>query len=191
MDRTLQSALAGLFILIVIILGTTAIPPTSGSSVNGVSTTPTVIPNLPTVTTRLPATTGLPRTTPISTVTSVPETVHARIDNVDASDLALGRISYAYVTLTNTGTISITKLRIEITAGRDFGFPIGYQSRFMIHELYDVIGPGDTRTLKDAFNLPLYEGIIPLEGLYTVHMKLYANDYYYIGEWQGEVYLKG
>ena len=113
------------------------------------------------------------------------------IDTVDTSKLVLGRISYAYVTVTNTGTVPITKTRIEITAGRDFGFPIGFQSRSSVQELYDHIGPGETHILANSFNLPRYEGIVSLEGLYQVTVKVYANDAYYIGEWKGEVFLRG
>jgi hypothetical protein len=189
MDRDLQSALTGLILLFVIIGGTLILPspPTSGqsgatpASAMG-ATTPGVLP-VPT--------TLLPSVSPAPAVTTAPESVQARIDAVDASQLALGRISYAYVTLTNTGTAPITRTRIEVTAGRDFGFPLGYQSRFMIHELYDRIEPGENRTLADQFDLPLYEGIIPLEGSYEVTVKVFVNDFSYAGEWQGEVYLRG
>jgi hypothetical protein len=191
MDPTTRSVLAGLFVLLLIIFGGIAFtqtPPVSDNR-NG---TPPVSPLTTTTTTTLPAPVGsVPTPSFPPSPATTPDTVHARIDKVDPSQLALGKISYAYVTITNTGTVPITKIRIEITAGRDFGFPLGYQSRFMIHELYDHIEPNDTRILKDEFNLPLYEGIIPLEGLYEISMRVYANDYYDIGEWQGEVYLKG
>jgi hypothetical protein len=186
-NRTLHTALTGLILLILTVGGTLMLPsPTASGQSRGVpvsltgASTPSVLP--------VPTTLSPSVTVP---VTIAPETVQARIDSVDAAQLALGRSSYAYVTLTNTGIVPITKIRIEITAGRDFGFPLGYQSRFMIHELFDAIEPGETHTLADQFDLPLSEGIIPLEGRYTVTMHLYANDWYLIGQWQGEVYLKG
>ena len=178
MDNATKSALTGLFLLFALI-GIMMFLPSPGSP-------PSVTPPLPTTAPPVspPVTETAPSTSPL-----IP--VYARIDIVDTSKLALGRVSYAYVTITNTGTVPITKTRIEITAGRDFGFPIGYQSRSSIQELYDRIGPGETHILTNSFNLPRYEGIISLEGLYQVTVRVYTNDWYYIGEWRGEVYLRG
>ncbi|MDD1677905.1 MAG: hypothetical protein LUO93_01815 [Methanomicrobiales archaeon] len=191
MDPTIRSALAGFIFLILIIIGTMLIPSPSGSLPDGASPTPTVITLVASRTTTIPGPTpsGSPQaTTPVPATTAV---VQAHLDSVDASQLELGRTSYAYITLSNTGTVPITKIRTEISAGKDFGFPLGYQSRDFIHELYDRIEPGETRTLRDEFDLPLSEGIISLEGLYQVTIRIYANDWYYVGAWQGEVYLKG
>jgi hypothetical protein len=191
MDHTLQTALAGFLLLILIIGLSVLILPPSGSHSGGIPPSQTVLPTVLSVTmTVLPTYTGLPSPTPALTVTTVPEIVQVRIDNVNTSDLALGRTSYAYITLTNTGTVPVTIERIEILIQRDFGFPLGNQSRSFVHELYDRIGPGETRTLRDEFDLPLYEGTISLEGLYEVSMTVYVNDSFYIGEWQGEVYLE-
>ncbi len=185
MNHTTQTILAGLGLLIFLILIPLAIPPPPGASPDGLP--PTTSLPIPPTTLPIPIGSGTSATTPVPS----PAPVRGQIEEVDTHDLALGRPSFAYVTLTNTGTLPITKVRIDITAGRDFGFPVGYQAKRMVHELYEVIEPGDTRTLADQFDLPLYEGIIPLEGLYEVTMRIYANDDYLIGTWQGEVYLRG
>jgi hypothetical protein len=188
MDEAIKKGLAGL-LLLCLIVGSAIIlsPPVSSqkgspSSPSMTTTTPVVRPTSP----------GSPHTVlPSSSITETPAPVLGRIDSVDTSNLGLGRTTYAYITLTNTGTVPITKVRTEITAGRDFGFPIGYQSRFFVQELYDRIEPGDTATLRQSFDLPLYEGIIPLEGTYEVTVKVFANDWYNLGEWSGQVYLSG
>ncbi len=182
MDRTLTSAIIGLILLVSIVIATSLLPAPLISApfpLVTVSPTPRITP-VPFSPTPAPSRS-------ISTLAPV----QGRIDSVDTTTLALGRISYAYVTLTNTGTVPITKILIDVTAGRDFGFPLGYQTQRMIHEIPANIAPGETRTLADQFDLPLYEGIIPLEGLYSVTMDIYANDGYFLGEWSGEVYLKG
>ena len=78
---------------------------------------------------------------------------------------------------------------MEITAGRDFGFPIGYQSRVFVRDMYEEIVKDSTRTLRGEFDLPLYEGPVSLEGVYSVTMKVYVNDGHYIGCWRGDVFL--
>ncbi len=187
MNRTTQNILAGLGLLIFLIMIPLVIPPPSGTAPEGLPPTTSLPISLSTLPIPTTSATSITTTDP----SSASSLVRGQIVEVDTRDLALGRTSFAYVTLTNTGMLPITKVRIEITAGRDFGFPLGYQSQQMIHELDEVIEPGDTRTLADQFDLPLNEGIIPLEGLYEVSMRIYANDNYLIGSWQGEVYLRG
>jgi hypothetical protein len=193
MDSTTKSTLAGFLLLAAFIIGCILLSPPAASVPPGGTTSPTLTPTtLPTTPDLTRATPDLTRTVaPTSTPTLTSGQVQARIVSVDISQLGLGRTTYAYITLINTGTVPIIKERTEITAGRDFGFPLGYQSRFFVQELYDRVEPGEAVTLRQSFDLPLYEGIVPLEGLYQVVMRLYANDYYFIGEWTGEVYLKG
>jgi hypothetical protein len=187
MDDAIKKGLAGLFLLCVIIGGAIVLsPPASSQKGSAPSSSMTTA-----ISTLRPTSPASPHTlVPTPTATLTP-TAQGRIDSVDTSNLGLGRITYAYITLTNTGAVPITKIRTEITAGRDFGFPIGFQSRFFVQELYDRIEPGDTATVRQTFDLPLYEGIIPLQGTYTVTVQVYANDWYFLGAWEGEVYLSG
>jgi hypothetical protein len=186
MDPTIKTAIAGLLLLLALTSGIAFIQiPSRG----GGDPQPEEIP-IPTLTTQPPvSSTPVPTLSPI-TATPTP-TVYGSIDSVDASQLTLGKPSYAYITITNTGTALITKERVEIIAGRDFGFPLGYQSRVMIQEFHDQVEPGSSTILQGVFNLPRYEGFISLEGVYTVTIKVYVNDWYPVGEWRGEVYLKG
>ncbi len=184
MDRTLTSAIIGMILLVSMVIATSLLPAP-------VISAPAPLPPVTvSPTPRITPVPFSPTLTPPRSI-STPAPVQGSIDSIDTTTLALGRISYAYVTLTNTGTVPITKILIDVTAGRDFGFPLGYQTQRMIHEIPTDIAQEETRTLADQFDLPLYEGIIPLEGLYSVTMDIYANGGYFLGEWSGEVYLKG
>jgi|GEM_PF-5963955 len=126
---------------------------------------------------------------PIVTEIEDAKKISARITEVDTNQLKLGQQSYAYITISNTGNVPITKERIEVTAGKDFGFLLGYQSKTYIQEFNYDIEPGSTSRLENQFNLPLYEGFISLEGLYDVTVTVYVNNWYDIGEWTGQVTL--
>ena len=188
MDPTIKTAIAGLLLLLALTCGIAFIQiPSRG----GGDPQPEEIP-IPTLTTKPPVpSTPVPILSPIIPQATPTPPIYGSIDSMDASQLALGKPSYAYITITNTGTALITKERVEITAGRDFGFPLEYQSRVMIQEFHDQVEPGSSTILQGIFNLPRYEGFISLEGVYTVTIKVYVNDWYPVGEWKGEVYLKG
>lgn len=81
-----------------------------------------------------PITPSIPSTPSITPMPMVLTTltqgmIAAHIDQVNITDLKLGIISYAYITITNTGMAPITNEQVVTTAGKDFGFPIGYPSR--------------------------------------------------------------
>lgn len=146
-----------------------------------------------TITTPISLLATIPTTSTTSPVSIPPTTVRydrieARIDKVNTDELKLGRVSYAYITITNTGNIPITKERIEIIAGRDFGFPIGYQSRILVQDFSDEIGLNHATILKKEFSLPTYESFVYLGGIYDVSMRIYANDNY-VDDWEGKVPL--
>jgi hypothetical protein len=126
---------------------------------------------------------------PSVTKTARTNTIHARIDAVDTSHLALGKPSSAYITITNTGDIPITKERIEITAGKNFGPLIGYQSQIFIQEFHSAIKPGNSSVLEEQFNFPSTEAFVSLEGTYDVTVRVYANDWYHLDDWTGKISL--
>jgi len=117
-------------------------------------------------------------------------TLRARIEQVDTHDLRLGKASVARITIRNAGDLPIIKVRITLTAGRDFGFPLGYQSRTVSQEFTLEIPPGESRIIEKQGDLPRKVGPISLVGLYEVTVRVYANDVSTrLDEWKGEVSL--
>jgi hypothetical protein len=189
MENRIKILIACFAVLLAVTAGITAFYAHSGTDNNEDplrgDPPPTTLPLQRTPSPALTHTTFAPAVTPHGGM----NIIQANIDAVNTNNLKLGEPSSAYVTITNTGDNLITKERIEISAGKDFGFLIGYRSRTFIQEFFEVIEPGDTRVIEGLFNLPQYEGVIPLEGVYDVTIKVYANDWYHIGDWNGEVFL--
>jgi di/tricarboxylate transporter len=114
--------------------------------------------------------------------------IAARIVQVNATGLKLGTTSYAYIILANTGNIPITTEHVVTTAGRDFGFPLGYQSQSFTQDFNNLIEPGYSSELIEQFNFPVYDSGVYLGGAYNVSIQVYANGIF-IDQWAGEVSL--
>ena len=99
----------------------------------------------------------------------------AEIVEIDTSHLKLGKRSYAYLTLKNTGTKTIKTEKVEIVAGRDFGWPAGYQEQTETFDYDKEIESGESEMLQQRFDLPEKISGYSLKGDYDVTIKVWVN----------------
>jgi len=98
----------------------------------------------------------------------------AEIVDIDTSHLKLGKTTYAFIELKNTGTETIKTVKVEIVAGKDF-WPIGYRTMSETFDYPVEIKTGESETLSQALPLPKTMSGYPLEGTYDVTTKVWVN----------------
>jgi hypothetical protein len=94
---------------------------------------------------------------------------------IDTDYLKLGTRSYAYITLKNTGNETIKTVKVEIIAGRDFDWPVGYQTMTETFEYSVGIKYSESETLQQRFDLPTKMSGVSLIGTYDVTIKVWVN----------------
>lgn len=100
----------------------------------------------------------------------------AEIVEIDTDHLKLGKSNNAYITLKNTGTETITTEKVEVVAGRDFGWPVGYKEQTETFEDDVEIMPWESGTLEQAVPLPATHPMVgSLDGNYDVRVRIWVN----------------
>ena len=100
----------------------------------------------------------------------------AEIVEIDTDYLKLGTRSYAYITLKNTGNETIKTVKVEIIAGRDFDWPVGYRTMTETFDYNVEIKTGESETLSQALPLPKTMSGYSLKGTYDVTIKVWVNE---------------